>query len=143
MAKGGGSLGRGRKTREETGPIPDRNLLTGLDQQAQAVLEQLVESAGGRWGLSGTQSIPIGAIDVLTEVVVTWIAKHSRPHPQNGRLYFPGEPGLWRAFDLLYPLQDPNRWNALRQATTTELEARGYERQGGPNGSTWYLPTSA
>ena len=67
MAKGGGSLGRGRKTREETSPIPPKDQLSELDGHAQVVLEALVEAAGGRWGLSGTQSIPGDAKAVLVD----------------------------------------------------------------------------
>jgi len=69
-----------------------------------------------------------------------WLEVHSRPHPASGRLYFPGVPGAWHAFDDLYPLQDPNRWNGLRRAVLLELESRGFERIGGPNGTTWFLP---
>ncbi len=140
MAKGGGSLGRGRKTREETSPIPPKDQLSELDGRAQVVLEALVEAAGGRWGLSGTQSIPGDAKAVLVELLRAWMKSHSRPHPGTGRPYFPGTPGAWHAFDDLYPLQDPNRWNPLRRAVMLELESLGYERIGGANGTTWYLP---
>lgn len=139
MAKGGGSLGRGRKTREETAPIPNPGQLSEPDRRAQSALAQLVEAAGGRWGLNHTKSIPVGEVDLLTDLVARWMSLHGRPHPSNGRPYFPGEPGTWRAFDELYPLQDPNRWNGLRRAVTNELVSRGYERIGGPNGTTWYI----
>jgi hypothetical protein len=43
--------------------------------------------------------------------------------------------------DELYPLQDPNRWDRLRVASTRELESRGWERRGSaPNSTTWSIP---
>lgn len=140
MAKGGGSLGRGRKTREETPPIPERSRLSLQDRAAQAALQRLVDEAGGRWGLSGSRSVRVDSIDLMTDLLATWMRRHSHTHPATGRTYYPGTPGLWRAFDELYPLQDPNRWNGLRRAATLELERRGFERLGGSNGTTWYLP---
>ncbi len=143
MAKGGGSLGRGRKTREETADIPVADQLAAADRRVQAILQELVERAGGRWGLSGSRSIPVGAVGELADFGGAWMLRHSRPGGKDDRLYYSGRPGFWRAFDELYPLQDPNRWNPLRHAVMAELEERGYERQGGPNGSSWYLPSTA
>lgn len=141
MAKGGGSLGRGRKTREETAPLPDRSQLNDLEGRAQTALKGLVDDAGGRWGLIDAKSIPVGHLDLVVDLLARWMVQYSTPHKQSGRAYFPGRPGLWHALDDLVPLQDPNRWNPLRAAATAELSERGFERIGGVNGATWFLPT--
>ncbi|HEX3866861.1 MAG TPA: hypothetical protein VHV78_08920, partial [Gemmatimonadaceae bacterium] len=50
-------------------------------------------------------------------------------------LYFSGRPGLWHALDELYPLQDPNRWDRLREAVIAELEQRNWVRRSPPRGA--------
>jgi len=138
MAKQGGSLGRGRRTREQTPPVPERDRLTGLDARAQAALAQLVDAAGGRWGIGG-RPIPVDHLEPLADLLEAWGRRHARS--DAARDYFPGRPGFWHALDELYPLQDPNRWDPLRLALTRELEGRGWERRGSaPNGTTWWLP---
>src|SRR4051794_14190397 len=91
-------------------------------------------------GVGHTKSIPVDHVDLIADLLAKWMVQHSAPHRQTGRPYFPGRPCLWRAFDDLVPLQDPNRWNPLRAAATAELSTRGFERIGGVNGATWFLP---
>jgi hypothetical protein len=130
-------LGRGRRTREETPPVPDRDQLADVDRRAQRAIAALVEQAGGRWGIK-TTPIPIGDVDVLTDLFEAWGRRHARH--EHGRDYFAGQPGFWHALDELYPLQDPNRWDKLRLAVTNNLIGRGWERRGAANGATWWLP---
>ena len=137
MAKEGGSLGRGRRTREKTPSVPSQDELGDLDRRAQRALHRLVEEAGGRWGIK-SRPIPTGDLDVLTDLFEAWGKRHARN--EQGRSYFPGRPGFWHALDELYPLQDPNRWDKLRLAVTERLTARGWERRGPANGTTWWLP---
>ena len=54
-------------------------------------------------------------------------------------VYFNGQPGLWHALDALYPLQDPNRWDRLRQAVIADLETQNWTRTAPPRGSAFEL----
>ena len=123
MARQGGTLGRGRRTREQTPPVPDRQQLSELDRRAQTALQQLVDKAGGRWGIDG-RSIDVDHVELLADLLEAWGRRNSK-RDAGGHDYFPGRPGFWHALDELYPLQDPNRWDRLRLALTRELESRG------------------
>lgn len=139
MAKEGGTLGRGRRTREQTPPVPDRQQLAELDRRAQAALEQLVANAGGRWGIGG-RAIGVDHVELLVDLFAAWGRRYSK-RDRDGHEYFPGRPGFWHALDELYPLQDPNRWDRLRLAVTRELENRGWDRRGASaNATTWSIP---
>lgn len=107
--------------------------------RAQAALDQLVDQAGGRWGIGG-HSIDVDHVELLADLLEAWGRRNSR-RDADGHDYFPGRPGFWHALDELYPLQDPNRWDRLRVALTRELESRGWERRGSaPNSTTWSIP---
>ena len=136
--KAGGSLARGRRHAHEVPPIPKADELTSFERRVQDELRTLVERAGGRMGLQGSRPIPVGDISLLTDAFDRWARLRSTT--KNGRDYFSGRPGFWHAFDEYYPLQDPNRWDGLRAAVTTELTSRGWDRIGAPKGSSWYLP---
>jgi hypothetical protein len=137
MAKqSGGSLPKGRRRRDEVPPIPPDSALSGLQRTAQAVLVELVEAGGGRFG--STTPVAIGGVDVLTDLFDAWGRDNSQL--VDGRRYFNGRPGLWHALDELCPLQDPNRWDALRQVVIVGLEARGWQRAAPPRGAAFYLP---
>src|SRR5688572_13480892 len=124
MAKAGGSLGRGRRMAHETPAIPDAASLEPEARAAQGVLARLVAEAGGQMGMGG--SIPVDSVSALADHLDGWARRLATA--REGRTYFAGRPGLWHALDELYPLQDPNRWDALRLAITRELEGRGWER---------------
>ena len=137
--KAGGSLPRGRRLAHEVPAVPDAAELSIFDRRVQDELRTLVERAGGRMGLQGARPIPVGEISLLANAFERWARQ--RATTKNGRDYFSGRPGFWHAFDSYYPLQDPNRWDGLRAAVTTELVSRGWQRIGTPRGSSWYLPT--
>lgn len=126
-----GSLARGRRLPEEVPPVPPAEELTELEARAQAALQELVESAGGR--LDSLVTVPVGHLDVITELCDGWGRRHG-VHTAKG-IYFSGQPGLWQALDQLYPLRDPNRWDRLREAVIVELEERGWRRRRPPRGS--------
>ncbi len=136
MAKSGGSLPRGRRLREETPPVPARESLSADDAEAQRVLKDLVEKAGGRFGGS---AVPVGHLGVLAELFERWARANSDATPEGG-VYFSGQPGLWKALDQLYPLQDPNRWDRLRGAVIADLEKHGWRRRRPPRGAGFDLP---
>lgn len=136
--KAGGSLGRGRRTVAELPAVPAPESLDEFDRRAQAVVRTLVERVGGRMGATGRPQIPAGNMTLLAEVFERWARRNASS--REGRTYFSGRPGLWHALDCLYPLQDPNRWDHLREAITFELVQRGWVRVGGPNGMSWFLP---
>jgi hypothetical protein len=139
MSKAGGSLPRGRRTQEQVPSIPATEGLPSLQQQAQRLLGALVEAGGGRWGLSGIKQVEVEHVEIFVELFEEW----ARRNTDHGSTYFNGRPGLWRAFDELYPLQDPNRWDRLRQAVIEQLEhAHGWQRRRPPNGAGWDLPDS-
>lgn len=136
LSKAGGSLPRGRRTQEQVPPIPATEGLTSLQQRAQRLLGALVEAAGGRWGLSDVKQIGIEHVDVFVKLFEEW----ARENTDHDSTYFNGRPGLWHALDELYPLQDPNRWDRLRQAVIEQLESdHGWRRRRPPNGSGWDL----
>lgn len=113
--------------------------LTAVQQESQQLLGALVEADGGRWGLTGVKQVSIEHVDVFAGLFEEW-ARHNTDH---GSTYFNGRPGLWHALDELYPLQDPNRWDRLRQAVTERLESdHGWRRRRPPNGSGWDLQSS-
>lgn len=133
MAKQGGSLPRGRRTRQEVPDVPDARDLGDLDAAAQRVLRDLVERAGGRF--DSKTAIPIGHLDVLARLFDTWGRRFAEPAGDG--LYFGGQPGLWHALDELYPLQDPNRWDGLRRAVIIELEKGAWRRRRPPRGTSF------
>jgi hypothetical protein len=137
MAKQGGSLPRGRRLRHEVLDVPSPSDLTHVEKVAQAALRSLVGEAGGRF--ESTKAIPIGNVSELADLFDAWGRRHA--NDKDGELYFAGQPGLWHALDELYPLQDPNRWDRLRQEVIRELEERGWRRASPPRGVTFYLPT--
>lgn len=138
MAKDAGSLDRGRRLRDEVPPVPEAEALTEGDRQIQASLRRLVESVGGRFGVRGEQPVPVDHVDELATYVDRWARRYAQPEPTG--LRYTGRPGIWHALDELYPLQDPNRWDRLRQVITDELVARGWQRRNPPRGSSWDLP---
>jgi hypothetical protein len=135
MAKQGGSLPRGRRLPDELPDVPPSADLTSPERSAQALLRSLVESAGGR---QGSTSIPLGYISELADLLDSWARGYASSRPDG--LYFNGRPGLWHALDRLYPLEDPNRWDALRKEVILELEHRGWRRARPPRGSGFHLP---
>jgi len=137
MAAGSDSLGRGRKAEDQVAVVPHAAQIPAYARPVQDELRKLVERAGGRMGLR-TKTIPVGDARLLADGVEQWAKAHLIQ--RNGRLYFAGRPGIWHFFDSLYPLQDPNRWDRMREAVTNELRLRGWERVGGTQGSGWYLP---
>jgi len=136
MSKQGGSLPRGRRLRHEVPEVPRPDDLTDIERQAQVALRTLVESAGGRF--DSTTPIPLGGITELADLLDAWGRTHATERSEG--LYFGGRPGLWHALDRLYPLQDPNRWDKLRQEAINELEHRGWRRASPPRGASFYLP---
>jgi len=130
MVKQGGSLPRGRRLRHEVATIPDANDLSDLDARAQRALGAMVEKAGGRF--DSKTAIAADHVELLTELLDTWGRRYAT-HTETG-LYFGGQPGLWHAFDQLYPLQDPNRWDRLRAAVVIELEKGSWRRRRPPRG---------
>jgi len=138
MAKqSGGSLPRGRRRRDEVPRIPPDSELSKLQRTTQALLVGSVENAGGRFG--SATPVAIRGVDVLADLFEAWGRENSGI--VDGRRYFNGRPGLWHALDELCPLQDPNRWDALRQAVIIELEKRGWQRAAPPRGAAFYLPS--
>lgn len=118
----------------------------GLSETARSLQDQLrlaVKQDGGRLGIppeiSGQISPDLLDMDALTDYADQWARKFAEPYENDSR-YFSGRPGFWRCFDELYPLQDPNRWNAIRHGVTTALERRGWVRPGGPQSSAWIIP---
>jgi len=138
MTKQGGSLSRGRRRRDEVPDIPDSADLNGIERTAQAALRTLVEKAGGRFDSPSATRIPAGHVSVLADLLDRWGRDNAEQRAEG--LYFSGRPGLWHSLDRLYPLQDPNRWDALRMAVIIELEDRGWRRVTPPRGTAFYLP---
>lgn len=136
MAKQGGSLPRGRRLRHEVPDVPSPDDLTEVERVAQRALRTLVGEAGGRF--DSTKAIPVGHVDELAALLDAWARRHAGE--KHGRLYFGGQPGFWHALDELYPLQDPNRWDRLRQAILGELVERGWRRVSPPRGTAFNLP---
>lgn len=133
MAKQGGSLPRGRRLKEEVPAVPDARDLGERDAHAQRALRELVERPGGRF--DSTTAIPIGHIETLARLFDEWGRRYAEP--AGSGLYFGGQPGLWHALDELYPLQDPNRWDALRRAVIIELEKGSWHRRRPPRGTSF------
>lgn len=145
MAKGGGSLGGGKRTRAELPEVPNSEELSPLAQGAQRLLRSATENDGGRFGLPPelTGQIPVDGIDIgaLTDFAAEWLTLQSEVTAEGDR-YHNGRPGLWHCFDDLYPLQDPNRWNEIRESVADELQSRGWERSS-PRSAAWRLPRSS
>ena len=131
MAKQGGSLPRGRRLREEVPPVPDPSGLSPLQRRAQLAIREMVERVGGRF--DDQRAIPVERLDLLGELFEEWATTHGDRSVDGVR--FSGRPGLWHALDTLYPLQDPNRWDALRHAILRTLESKNWRRQSPPRGS--------
>lgn len=138
MAKQGGSRERGRRLRHEVPEPPAMNELSRVEGVAQETLRRLVEASGGRFDGPYTTPISIGSVEVLADLLDDWGRRHAVTSPDGD--YFSGRPGFWHAFDRLCPLQDPNRWDRLREATIAELERRGWRRRTPPRGSAFDLP---
>jgi hypothetical protein len=117
---------------------PARGDLNGLELHAQEALRRLVEGAGGRFDGPRAVPIPVDSVEVLADLLDDWGRRHAVGSPRG--VYFSGRPRFWHAFDRLYPLQDPNRWDRLREATIVELEGRGWRRRTPPRGSAFDLP---
>jgi hypothetical protein len=136
MAKQGGSLPRGRRLRHEVPDVPLPAELNPTERAAQVALRSLVESADGRF--DSKTAIPLGSNTELVRLFDEWARANASDRPEG--LYFGGRPGLWHALDRLYPLQDPNRWDALRKEVILELEHKGWRRASPPRGIAFYLP---
>jgi hypothetical protein len=134
MAKSGGSLPRGRRTRSEVPPVPVSEL-SPVQAHAQGLLQRMVEDAGGRFS---QERVGIAHIDALCDLFDEWAATHGER--VGGAIRFSGRPGLWHALDQLFPLQDPNRWDLLRKAVIERLEASGWQRLAPPRGSSFEIP---
>lgn len=134
MTERGGSLGRGRRRPDAVPPVPDTRGLSATQKLAQVALRELVEAAGGRFARA---NVPVGRLEVLTELFEEWGRRHGEPTEYG--VYFSGRPGLWHALDDLYPLQDPNRWDRLRRAVIAELERRNWRRRSLPRGSAFEI----
>ena len=134
--KSAGSLVRGRRPRDEVPDVPPTDDLDQLGRDAQRVLAEMVDGAGGRF--DSNRQIPVAHLGVLTDLLDRTGRRNAAE--RDGRLVFSGRPGLWHALDELYPLQDPNRWDTLRAAIVSELEGRGWERISPPRGSSFVLP---
>jgi hypothetical protein len=65
----------------------------------------------------------------LADLLEDWGCRHAKV--RQGRLYFDGRPGLWHALDELCPLQDPNRWDRLRQRSSSNSRVE--------DGNAWLL----
>lgn len=129
MAKGYGSLPRGRRRDEEVPPVPQ--VEAPAEVEVQGVLRSLVERAGGRFGRQAPVPVP-DDLTVLVDYVEAWV--RSLSVPREGELHFSGRPGLWLALDHLYPLQDPNRWDRLRADLLRSLADRGWHKTRPPRG---------
>lgn len=138
MTKQGGSLPRGRRRHDEVPGIPAADGLNHVERVAQRGLRELVEEAGGRFDTPTTKRIGVGHIGDLADLFEAW--GRDNAGSRGERCYFAGRPGFWHALDRLYPLQDPNRWDALRVEVIVELEARGWRRASPPRGIGFYLP---
>jgi hypothetical protein len=133
-----GSLPRGRRRRDEVPEVPDPGGLTDVERRAQSVLKEMVDRDGGRFD-SGPR-VSVDRLDVFADLFDEWGRNHG-DHDGEGIL-FSGRPGLWHALDDLYPLQDPNRWDQLRQAVTADLEDRHWTRVSPPRGSAFRIRDS-
>lgn len=106
-----------------------------MQRSAQAAFQSLVEAAGGRHAGS---AIPVDHVEVLADLLPAW--RQSNAEFRDGQFHFDGKPGLWHAFDELYSLEDPDRWDRLRKEVIVELEARSWQRIAPPRGITLLLP---
>lgn len=134
MAKSGGSLGRGRRLAHEVPAPRDPADLSDVAYRAQLELRALVEEVGGP---AGTRQVPVAHLDLLGELFDEWAQRHG-DRTSDGWM-FSGHPGLWHALDELWPLQDPNRWDALRKAVIERLEASHWTRLSPPRGSAFHV----
>lgn len=139
MAKAGGSLPGGRRTRDEVPPVPDASALWNSNSEL-------------RPRCAGSSKTPAGG-SIPPALFRHNISSCSEPCSMHGPsatgsdlgtgCSSPGRPGLWHALDDLYPLQDPNRWDHLRLATIRHLENRGWQRRTPPRGSAFDIPLTA
>ena len=111
--------------------MPQVEALSELERRAQEAVQELVESAGGRF--HSLTTIPVGHLEALTELCDAWGRRHG-VRTATG-IHFSGQPGLRHALDELYPLQDPNRWDRLREAIIERLEQGSWRRRRPPRGS--------
>jgi hypothetical protein len=129
--KAGGSLPRGRRLRHEVPNVPTADALSTVEREAQSVLRALVEQVGGRFG--SKRPVPVEKVDVLTTLFDEWAERYGTSFDKG--IHFSGRPGLWQALDALYPLEDPNRWDTLREAIIAALEEKNWRRVSPPRGS--------
>ena len=114
-------------------PLPCHAIGFSAPTGIQAYAQRRTRSAEAH--APGSSSVGIVEEDLLDGIVADFNAGSYRAcvEPLEA-LYFDGRPGLWHALDDLYPLQDPNRWDPLRQAVIGELETRGWRRRTPPRG---------
>lgn len=130
-----GSLPRGRRTRAETPGVPEPSDLSPAGRRVQPLIEDAVTRAGGRFA-SGP--VPSLHVHQLADYFEEFASSHAVR--ERGQTVFHGRPGFWQALDVLYPLQDPNRWDRWRFDIIRELQDRGWRRLHEPRGSAWILP---
>lgn len=111
--------------------MPPASELSELEATAQEALRDLVDSAGGRF--DSPTAVPVGHLEVLTRLCDAWGRRHG-VRTATG-ICFSGQPGLRHAFDELYPLQDPNRWDRVREAVIVELAEGSWRRRRPPRGA--------
>lgn len=129
-------LGPSQEGEEEEGeskpppPRPPDGQLTDIQRQAQGVLKELVDRAGGP---SASGQISVDHLAPLRNLFNEWA--HTHGESTDVGVFFAGRPGLWHALDELCPLDDPNRWDTLRKAVIASLEDDNWVRRSPPRGS--------
>lgn len=107
--------------------------LTPAQATAQRCLRDLVAN-------SPSGSIRVGHVEALAELFDEWAQGHAEPRATA--LFFTGKggTGLWHVLQGLCPIHDPTRWNGLRAAVVSHLEASGrWKRVRPPRGSSFEL----
>ena len=113
-----GSGKKGRRLAGELPAVPDSSTLSSVGQRAQRVLLDLVGGDNGRLHPSG--AIPVGHLDVLTDLMAEWVRHYGTRSGDTVRFNTRGCGG-WYVFDRLVPLQNPNRSDGLRAAVYEHL----------------------
>lgn len=133
-----GSLRRGKRLAEELPPVPPRESLSKVGAEAQSALLQRVGEAGGREGLGGIPVDPANP-SIFVPLLEEWAECYGQTTSYGLRFNARGC-GTWYCLDRLVPLQDPHRWEALRNAVLAELESNhGWRRINPPRGSVWEI----
>jgi hypothetical protein len=121
----------------------DRRILGGLDadivESARRTVDGLVARSGGQ---SASGPVVVDGLVAIAALFQVW-AEHlgASENLAPGTMFrFESQPGLWRALQALVPLDDPDRWNALRAAVIKRLESLGWEREVPPRGSVFRVP---